>query len=29
VYAHSPDEKIPIDHLVKAMAFYAEFVRGF
>jgi len=29
VYAHSPDERIPIDHLVKATAFYAEFVRNF
>lgn len=29
VYAHSPDERIPIDHLVKAMAFYVEFVCNF
>jgi putative selenium metabolism hydrolase len=29
VYAHSPDERIPIDHLAKAMAFYAEFTRNF
>jgi acetylornithine deacetylase/succinyl-diaminopimelate desuccinylase-like protein len=29
VYAHSPDERIPIDHLAKAMAFYAEFVLNF
>jgi putative selenium metabolism hydrolase len=29
LYAHSPDERIPIDHLVKAMAFYTEFVRNF
>lgn len=29
VLAHAPNEHIPIDHLVKAMAFYAEFVRIF
>lgn len=29
VLAHAPNEFIPIDHLVKAMAFYAEFVRNF
>ena len=29
VLAHFPNEYIPIDHLVKAMAFYAEFVRNF
>ncbi len=29
VLAHAPNEYIPIDHLVKAMAFYAEFARGF
>ncbi len=29
VYAHSPNERIPIDHLIKAMAFYSEFVRNF
>jgi putative selenium metabolism hydrolase len=28
-YAHSPYEQIPVDHLAKAMAFYAEFVRNF
>ena len=29
VLAHAPNEFIPIDHLVKAMAFYAEFVQNF
>ncbi|MDQ7066139.1 MAG: YgeY family selenium metabolism-linked hydrolase [candidate division KSB1 bacterium] len=29
VLAHAPNEHIPIDHLVKAMAFYAAFVRDF
>lgn len=28
-YAHSPYEQIPVEHLVKAMAFYAEFVTRF
>lgn len=28
-YAHSPYEQIPVEHLVKAMAFYAAFVRHF
>lgn len=27
--AHAPNERIPIDHLHKAVAFYAEFVRKF
>jgi putative selenium metabolism hydrolase len=25
VYAHAPNEKIPVDHLVKAAAFYAQY----
>lgn len=25
VYAHAPNEKIPVDHLVKASAFYAQY----
>jgi len=29
VEAHAPNEKIPVDHLHKAVAFYAEFVRNF
>ncbi|MCG8604049.1 YgeY family selenium metabolism-linked hydrolase, partial [bacterium] len=29
VYAHAPNECIAIDHLTKAVAFYAEFVRNF
>ncbi len=29
VLAHAPNEHIPIDHLVKAVAFYAAFARGF
>ncbi len=29
VYAHAPNERIPIDHLHKAVAFYTEFVRNF
>ncbi|MFQ5709740.1 MAG: YgeY family selenium metabolism-linked hydrolase [bacterium] len=29
VYAHAPNERIPVDHLHKAVAFYAEFVRNF
>nr|NIV03537.1 M20/M25/M40 family metallo-hydrolase [Calditrichia bacterium]NIV71790.1 M20/M25/M40 family metallo-hydrolase [Calditrichia bacterium]NIV99687.1 M20/M25/M40 family metallo-hydrolase [Candidatus Saccharibacteria bacterium] len=29
IYAHAPDEHIPLDHLAKAAAFYAEFVRNF
>jgi putative selenium metabolism hydrolase len=29
IYAHAPNECIPIDHLTKAVAFYAEFVRNF
>lgn len=28
-HAHSPYEQIPVEHLVKAMAFYAGFVRKF
>jgi len=28
-YAHSPNERIPIDQLAKALAFYVEFVRNF
>ncbi len=27
--AHAPNEKVPIDHLVKASAFYAMFVNNF
>ncbi|MFQ5652533.1 MAG: YgeY family selenium metabolism-linked hydrolase [bacterium] len=29
VYAHAPNERIPVDHLHRAAAFYAEFVRNF
>ncbi len=29
VLAHAPNEYIPIDHLPKAMAFYAEYARNF
>lgn len=29
VYAHAPNERIPVDHLHKAVAFYTEFVRNF
>ncbi len=29
VLAHAPNEKVPIDHLVKASAFYAMFVKNF
>jgi putative selenium metabolism hydrolase len=29
VYAHAPNERIPVEHLHKAVAFYAEFVRNF
>jgi putative selenium metabolism hydrolase len=29
VQAHAPNERIPVDHLHKAVAFYAEFVRNF
>lgn len=29
VLAHAPNEHIPIEHLAKAAAFYAEFVRNF
>lgn len=29
VLAHAPNEHIPVDHLVKATAFYMEFVRNF
>jgi putative selenium metabolism hydrolase len=29
VYAHAPDEKIPIDDLVKASAFYTMYVQSF
>lgn len=28
-FAHAPDERIPLDHLTKALAFYAEFVRNY
>ena len=27
--AHAPNEKVPIEHLVKASAFYAMFVKNF
>jgi len=27
--AHAPNEKVPIEHLVKASAFYAMFVNNF
>lgn len=29
VYAHAPNERLPVHHLHKAVAFYAEFVRNF
>ncbi len=29
IYAHAPNERIPIEHLHKAVAFYVEFVRNF
>ncbi len=29
VLAHAPNEKVPIDHLVKASAFYAMFVKNY
>ena len=29
VYAHAPNERIPVDHLHQAVAFYVEFVRNF
>jgi len=29
VLAHAPNEYIPVDHLVSAVAFYAEFIRNF
>ncbi len=29
VLAHAPNEKVPVDHLVKASAFYAHFVQTF
>jgi putative selenium metabolism hydrolase len=29
IYAHAPNERIPVEHLHKAVAFYAEFVRNF
>ena len=29
VLAHAPNEKVPIDHLVKASAFYASYVLNF
>ena len=29
VFAHAPNERIPVDHLHKAVAFYAEFVRNY
>ena len=29
MYAHAPNERIPVEHLHKAVAFYAEFVRNF
>lgn len=28
-FAHSPNEQIPVDHLIKALAFYGEFVINF
>jgi acetylornithine deacetylase/succinyl-diaminopimelate desuccinylase-like protein len=28
-YAHSPNEHIPVDHLVKAAAFYAAFAEEY
>jgi acetylornithine deacetylase/succinyl-diaminopimelate desuccinylase-like protein len=28
-YAHSPKEHIPVDHLVKAAAFYAAFAEQY
>ena len=28
-YAHSPKEHIPVDHLVKAAAFYAAFAEEY
>lgn len=29
VYAHAPNERLPVHHLHKAVAFYTEFVRNF
>ncbi len=29
IYAHAPDERVPIEHLSKSVAFYVEFVRNF
>lgn len=29
VYAHAPNERIPIDHLHRAVAFYVQFVQNF
>jgi putative selenium metabolism hydrolase len=29
VLAHAPNEYIPVEHLIKAMAFYAEFAKNF
>ena len=29
IYAHAPNEQVPVDHLAKALAFYVEFVRNF
>ncbi|MFN4112259.1 MAG: YgeY family selenium metabolism-linked hydrolase, partial [Ignavibacteria bacterium] len=29
VYAHAPDEKCPVDDLIKASAFYTMFVQSF
>ena len=29
IYAHAPNERIPIDHLHKAVAFYVAFVQNF
>ncbi|MFQ5864776.1 MAG: YgeY family selenium metabolism-linked hydrolase [bacterium] len=29
IYAHAPNEHVPVEHLVKAVAFYVEFVRSF
>ncbi|RMD89240.1 MAG: YgeY family selenium metabolism-linked hydrolase [Calditrichaeota bacterium] len=29
IYAHAPNERIPVEHLHKAVAFYVEFVKNF
>ena len=28
-FAHRPNEQVPVDHLIKALAFYVEFVKNF